>query len=195
MPAVPIIALAVSAGLAVSAVRKQKQAASEAADVSLATANYNQRLDESEAQQTDLDAQENARALRRDAAVYMSRQSAAYAASGVRVDSGSPLAVQAVTAGRFALKEAQIMSDARAREDRLRSAGAVGIDYGRSESDRYHMESSAAVMRGAASIVGSVFSAYQGGAFSNMAGTRTSNLSSGLSEPGSMGTQVIGGLR
>lgn len=177
MPIAIGVGLAVEAGLTIASTIQQKRAADSAASTATAVASYNEKLDQSEANQIDFDTQANIDAMRRDASVYMSRQSSAYAAAGVRVDSGSPLAVKAATAGKFELREQQSWSDSQAKEQRLASEGQAGIAEGAAKADQYHMEGVAAVMGGAAKVVGLAVSGYQAGVFS---GTGTTDLSSGL---------------
>jgi hypothetical protein len=104
MPVPLIVMAAVSVASTVASTIQQKKAADAAARTATQVADYNAKLDRSEAAQIDLDSLENVRALRRDAATYMSRQALAYVGSGVMANTGSPLAVRAATAGRFAQK-------------------------------------------------------------------------------------------
>lgn len=184
MPVVPIVAVAVEVGLTIAATSQQKRADDSAANTATQVAAYNARLDQSEANQVDADAIENIRSMRRDAEVYMSRQTAAYAASGVRADTGSPLAVRAITASRFEMREQQTWNDAQAREQRLASAGQAGIAEGAAKADQYHMEGVAAVMGGAAKVAGLVYGGYQSGAFDVFKSAGTTNLSAGLGGTG-----------
>lgn len=191
MPVALGIGLAVQAGLTIASTIESKRAADSAANTATQTAAYNARLDKSEADQIDADAIANIQAMRRDAETYMSRQTSAYVANGVRADTGSPLAVKAVTAGRFAMREQQTYNDAQAREQRLASAGAAGIAEGAAKADQYHMEGVAAVMGGAAKVAGLAFSAYEGGVFG---GSGTNDLSAGLKNGSPIGATDLPGI-
>lgn len=177
MPAVPIIAFAVEAGLTVASTIEQKRASDAAATTATQVATYNNKLDQSEAAQVDADSIANIQAMRRDADVYMSRQTSAYVANGVRADTGSPLAVRAITAGRFEMREQQSYNDAQAKEERLYSEGEADIAEGAAKADEYHMQGVAAVLGGAAKVAGLAFGAYESGAF---ASAGTNDLSAGL---------------
>lgn len=177
---VAVTATAASVGTTLYSINQQRKAANAAAADATAVAEYNARLDRSEEQQVALDAQENIRSLRRDAATYMSRQASAYAANGVRIDTGSPLALRAVTAGRFEQRAQQMWQDTNAKQQRLESAAQVGVAEGAAQADQYHRQGVAAVINGASKVAGQLYGAYQSGVF---LGTGTNNLSEGLVNP------------
>jgi len=176
----------VSVGLSVASTIEQKKAANKAAGTATQVANYNASLDRSEAQQIDLDTQTNIDGLRRDASTYMSRQVSSYVGAGVMANTGSPLVVQAATAGRFAMREQQMWADSQAKEQRLESAAQAGIAEGAAQADQYHMQGTAAILSGASKVASQLYGGYQGGAFSSgggtpgVVGTGTTNLSAGL---------------
>jgi hypothetical protein len=95
------------------------------ADATRAVAAYNARVAGSEAQQVALDTAANVRAMRKDARTFLSRQRSAFAGSGVRVDTGSPLAVQIATAGQLALQRAETYRQGVAREESIRAQSAA----------------------------------------------------------------------
>lgn len=180
MPVVPIATLAVTAGAAIYGAVSGKRSNDAAARTATAVAGYNAKLDRSESQQLELDSAENVRAMRKDAAVYMSRQTNAYVASGIRADTGSPLAVRAATAGRFAQREQQAQNDLVAKQQMLESKAQAGIAEGAAQSDQFHMAGIASVIGGAARLAGSINTAYQQGVF----GGGGSNTSAGLDYTG-----------
>lgn len=177
MPAVPALALIASVGSAVYSANLQRKAANAQAATATAVADYNARVDLAQSEQTDLDARANIAAMRRDASVYMSRQTAAFAAAGVRADSGSPLAVRAATAGRLAMREQQAYTDSQAKQQRLAAAAKAGRAEGQAAADGYHMQATAAVLNGAGRVASQLGGAYQSGMFS---GSATNDLSAGL---------------
>lgn len=181
-PAIPWVLGGLSAAATVVSANESRKAANKAADQSAAAANsaaaetqavanYNASVDRAEASQVALDSAENVRAMRKDASVYLSRQRAAYAGAGVRVDTGSPLKVQIATAGALALREQQAHYEANARIARLDSAAGAGIlegsrraeairTEGRAREDMYHREGTAAVLNGASRLIGVGFNQY-----------------------------------
>lgn len=177
MPIIPIASLVISAGSVIYSANLQRTAANAQAATATATADYNARVDLAQAEQTDLDARANIASMRRDASVYMSRQTAAFAAAGVRADTGSPLAVRAATAGRLAMREQQAYTDSQAKQQRLAASAKAGRAEGQAAADGYHMQATAAVLNGAGRVASQLGSAYQAGTFS---GSGTNDLSAGL---------------
>lgn len=179
MPVVPALALAASVGSTIYAANQQRTVANANAANATAVADYNARVDQAAAEQTDLDARANITSMRRDASVYMSRQTAAFANAGVRADTGSPLAVRAATAGRLAMREQQAYTDAQAKEQRFAAAGRVGQLEGQAAAEGYHGQATAAVLSGAGRVASLLGGAYQSGMFS---GSGTNDLSKTLVE-------------
>jgi hypothetical protein len=179
MPVALVVVAAVEIAATVAQTVMQKQAANAAARTATAVADYNNKVDLSQAAQIDFDAQANIAAMRRDAATYMSRQANAYAGNGIIANKGSALAVQAMTAGRFAMKEQQAWNDAQAKESYLASEGQAGIAEGQSQAEQDNLTGVADVMGGAGKVAGELGSAYAGGAF----GKGGSNTSTALSTP------------
>ena len=173
MPVVPVILVAVSVATEVAATAEQKKASDAAANTAKQTADYNNKLDLSEAAQTDIDARANIAAMRQDAAVYMSRQASSFARNGVIATTGSALAVQAATKGKFEMREQTVYNNAQAKEQMLASQGQAGIAVGAAQADQYHMEGVADVLSGASKVAGTLYSGYMGGAFGS-AGSSTS---------------------
>lgn len=177
MPVVPALALAASVGSAVYSANLQRKAANNAAANATAVADYNGRVDLAAAQQADLDARANIAAMRRDASVYMSRQTAAFAAAGIRPDTGSPLALRAATAGRLAMREQQAYTNSEAQQRRLQSAARAGRAEGAAASEGYRGQATAAVLSGAGRVASLLGQGYNAGVFT---GTGTTDLSAGL---------------
>lgn len=156
-------------------------AANSAAATTQATADYNARVDRANEEQISADSAANIDAMRRDAKVYLSRQTAAYAGAGVSVDSGSPLAVRVSTAGALALREAEVHRETNARLQGIESAAKAGVAEGQSQadairiqgqaqSDAYHRAGSAALLNGASRMLSQGAGLYQAGAFSGAGG-------------------------
>lgn len=158
-------------------------AANSAAATTQATADYNARVDRANAEQLSVDSAANIDAMRRDAKVYLSRQTAAYAGAGVSVDSGSPLAVRVATAGRLALREAEVHRQTVARMEGIESAAKAGVAeaasqadayriQGQAAADSYHRAGTTALLTGASRMLSSGYGFYQGGAFGGGANTK-----------------------
>ena len=180
MPAIPIILTAVSVATTVAATVEQKRASDSAANNAKTVAGYNAAVDREEAAQIDLDTQANIVAMRKDAASYMSRQTSAFVAAGVRADTGSALAVRAATAGQLEMKVQQRWADSQAKEQHLEASAQAGIAEGDYQANQDHMEGVAAVMGGAAKVAGTLYGAYSGGVF----GKPGSNTSTALDSMG-----------
>ena len=191
MPVVIGAALVVAAGATVYSAVEQKKAADSAAATSTAVAGYNARLDRAESEQLDLDTQANIAAMRKDAATYMSRQTSAYAASGVMANTGSPLVARAATAGALELQMQQKWTDLNAHKEMLESKAQAGVAEGQAQADQYHMQGTAAVMNGAAKVASMAASAYGAGVFGS-AGSNTSTALSGNWEGGGPSSSIGG---
>jgi hypothetical protein len=133
----------------VQASRRQAEAASQAAD-------YNAKLDQSEAQQLSLNAQANIQRQRQQDATYQSDQRAALAASGVLSDEGSPMVLQATTAGRQEQDVQTYWTSVQEKESQLYSSAAEGEYEGQEEADIYHLQGAADIFSGIGSIAGSL---------------------------------------
>lgn len=156
----PILAV-VAIGLTAASIAMQNKAARDAQRTVKNTAAYNNVVDQVKAQQIDQDANTNIRAMREEAATYISKQQGQYAAAGIIANTGSPLAVQATTAGRLELRAQHVFMDSRAREGMAYSEGAMGLRYGQSQNDQIGMQATAATLSGAAKITGQAYSGYQ----------------------------------
>lgn len=145
---------------------KQNQAAKASSQLARDTASYNAKVDRVGAQQTELDATQNAANARRDAAVYTSRQQAAYASSGV-LNTGSALAVEAETAGRLNQRILQDKLNAGREAEKMRSAATVGQLYGDAQASAINQQNNINQMKGGMSLLSTVAGAYQSGTFAS----------------------------
>lgn len=195
MPVALIAVAAVSIAATAVSTYEQKKAADTAATTATTIAGYNASLDREQAQQVDLDTDQNIDNLRQDAAVYMSRQNSAYARNGIVANTGSALAVEAATAGKFAMREQQMYNDSQAKQQMLESEAQAGIYEGEAQAEEYHDQGTADVIAGAGKVASSLYGAYTGGAGASISslfsagagagvGTGTANLSSGFGGAG-----------
>src|SRR5690348_14433594 len=137
MPVVPVMAAigtAMGATAATVAAKgysmvQQNKAAKQSAQLAKDTAGYNAKVDLADAKQIELDTTANVQAARRDAAVYSSRQQAAYAASGV-YNSGSALHVQAETAGRLEQRTLQEQLNSTQELQKRQNSARLFVIYG-----------------------------------------------------------------
>ena len=182
MPAVPIIALAASAAATGYSVITAKKASDAAAANDQATAQYNAKVDQQQAQQLNVNTQTNIEGMRRDASVYMSRQAAAYAGAGIVANTGSALAVQVATAGKFAMREQQAWADSQAQEQLLAGGAAEGVREGDAAATAANSQGIAAMINGASKLSSTLYGGYQSGVFS-FGSTGSNDLSAGLEAP------------
>lgn len=144
--AVAAVASVASAGIQYSASRKQAQAVQQ-------TAKYNASADIAQAQQIAMDTNANIQRQRLEDQAYLSKQRAAYAASGILSDTGSPMAVQATTAGRMEMDIQQYWTSAQQKEATLYSAAQEGILEGNMQAEAYHLQGAAALVQGIGNAV------------------------------------------
>jgi len=169
MPAVPIIVIAASAALTAASMAKQNSASKKAAKLATDTATYNANIDIAQANQLDLDTNANIRSARAEDKVYISRQKTAYAAAGV-LSSGSPLAVEATTVGRFEQRIQQEYSNSQLKQQQLHGAAAQGILYGEAQASAIKTQNDAAMLAGGARLLSTFAGAYNSGMFSSAGG-------------------------
>lgn len=132
--------------------RISKQQASNATKV----AQYNADVDVANAQQLSMNANANIAKQRQQDQSYLSAQRAAYAASGVLSGTGSPMTLQATTAGRMEQDIQQNWASVQEKESQLYGSAAEGIVEGQEESDVYHLQSTAAIFQGIGQIANTV---------------------------------------
>jgi hypothetical protein len=161
--AIPYIIEAVAA--AGSAV-EQKQVSARQAEAASNAADYNAKLDVSQATQLSMDANANIQKQRQEAQVYESNQRAALAASGVLSDTGSPMALQATTAGREEQNIQTYWTSVQQKESELYGSAEEGAYQGSEQADIYHLQGAADIFQGVGSITGDLgkgYQTYQGG--------------------------------
>jgi hypothetical protein len=156
--------MVVSAAATAANAMAANKAAKTAAGVDTAVGNYNSRVDEAQAQQTELDAGQNVRAIRQEEGVYLSRQKSAYASAGVLTSSGSPLAAEAHTAGAFEQRAQQEWSNSQRTAAQMRSQGQVGQLYAGAQAQADRTRGTIALINGAASVARDIGGAYSAGA-------------------------------
>lgn len=177
MPAVPILVGAsvalqgASMIMGAQASKRAQGAAGQAADLALATSQHNAAIDISQAKQLDLDTVQNIRTERAQDAVYMSRQASSYASAGV-LSSGSPLAVQATTAGRLEQGVQQAYVNSQQKQQQMYAAAKVGQLYGSAQAQAYRTEGDilrtqnlANQLTGGAHLLSTAAMGYKTGAF------------------------------
>lgn len=164
---VGVAASAVGTGVAVAGAVQQ-------ADIAKSTAEYNAKLGERAALDNDEQAREQSMRARVENKRLLSAQRAGYAASGVQVDEGTPLEVQAQTA---AILELQQMDDQKAAVRRSQSllAGAdADRAYGSAAASGYRLQAAGSLFSG---IAGASSMASKAGLF----GTKGAALKGGTS--------------
>lgn len=159
--------------------KRAQGAAGQAADLALATSQHNAAIDISQAKQLDLDTVQNIRTERAQDAVYMSRQASSYASAGV-LSSGSPLAVQATTAGRLEQGIQQAYVNSQQKQQQMYAAAKVGQLYGSAQAQAYRTEGDilrtqnlANQLTGGAHLLSTAAGGFKSGAF-NFGGGGTS---------------------
>lgn len=176
MPAAAVVVYAAYAAAAVSvaatavSMDKQHKAAKAAQKLATDTATYNANVDIAQAQQIDLDTNANIRAERAQDKVYLSRQKTAYAAAGV-LSSGSPLSVEATTAGRLEQARLNEYRSSQQKQQYLYGAAAQGVLAGQAQARAIGIQDSANMLAGGAKILSTVAGAYNSGMFSSAGGS------------------------
>lgn len=162
----PLALLVVSAAATVYGAVEANKAAKNAAAVDTASANYNAKYDEAKAVQLDLDTQANIRNERKSDAVYLSREAASDAASGVLSNTGSALDAQILNAGRMEQQIQQQWVNSNQQQQAIRSKAKVGILAGVAQASADRMRGTLALVDGGAKLAGSAYRGYESGVFS-----------------------------
>jgi len=144
----------------------QNKASKAAASVDTKTADYNAQLDNAQADQIQSDTLANIQNDRQNDAIYLSKQVASYAASGVLATTGSPLHAQITNAGKMEQQIQQKYSNAQRTQMLLHSQAAEGVYYGQAQSSADRAAGSLAMIDGGAKLAGMAFNAYNSGMFS-----------------------------
>ena len=136
LPAIPLAiaatAQAVSSGVQAFEANKNATYAAKVAD-------YNAKVDIANAQQQAMNAQANIQSQRTQGQELLSRQRAAYAASGVLSDSGSALAVQATTAARMEHDIQQYWNETQQKEAQEYTKAQLEVAQGKAQAKAYHL--------------------------------------------------------
>lgn len=156
-----IISAVVAAGSAVEA----KQVSSRQAEAASQAADYNAKVDRAQATQLTLDANQNIQRQRQQDQEYESNQRAALAASGVLSGTGSPMALQATTAGRHEQDIQTYWGSVQEKESQLYASAAEGQYEGAEQADIYHLQGAADIFQGIGTVAtdtGKAYQAYKG---------------------------------
>lgn len=159
-------AVIVGAGATVYGAVQTNKAARQAAQVDTATAQFNAQYDESLAKQLDFDTIQNVRTMRADAASYISRQHASYAAAGVLANAGSPLHAQITNAGRLEQQIQQEYVNSQQKQKSYYEQAKAGVAMGEARAYSDRVSGKLALINGAAKASSSLFGAYNAGVFS-----------------------------
>ena len=144
---IPLIMMAASAAMQASAASKQATTAAQIGD-------YNAKVDIANAEQLAKNANVNIQKQRTENQSYLSSQRAAYAASGILSGTGSPMTVQATTAGRMEEDVQQYWYSVQQKESTLYAAAQLGVYEGHEQASAYHLQGAAAIFKGIGSVAG-----------------------------------------
>jgi len=148
-------ALLVAAGAAMVGAGVSAYGQMQQAKTAAQAGEYNAKLAESEAIQTEIDSRENIRRARQDNRRFRGAQRAAMAKAGGVLGEGSPLLIEAETAGMLELGIQDQRRQAQMEAKRLRAQGAMGLWSARRESQAYKLGAAATLFSGASQAVGS----------------------------------------
>lgn len=154
--AIAVGAAAGTAAVAIQTSQQERKASNMQADAVQQAAAYNAQVDIAQARQVAMDANANIQRERLDNKAYLSKQTASYAASGILSDTGSPLAVQATTAGRMEQDIQQYWASTQQKEALLYAAAKQGVYEAGQQAEIYHLQGAIAVMNGIGRVIGSV---------------------------------------
>jgi len=137
----------------------------DAAKTTAAVGEYNAKISEADAAQLDMEARETLRRRREANTSFLSSQRSKYVASGVVADTGTPLEVQAETAGILELDALDQARQARVQAQRLRTGAVVERITGQAQARAYNTAAGVSLLQGAASAMRGGASLYNSGAF------------------------------
>lgn len=137
-----ISAIVVSTGVSVYG---QVQAASNAKKVG----EYNAKLAESQAKQTEMDAAENIRRQRLANRKALSMQMGKFAKSGVVINEGTPLELLSESAATLELEAQDYFRNSRLQQQNLRAQGAMSLATGQMQASQYQIGAAASLLQGA----------------------------------------------
>ena len=161
--AVAAIPLIISAVAAAGAAVEEKQASDRQAKAVTQAANYNAKVDIANAQQLQMNADANIQKQRQEDASYQSSQRVALAASGVLSGTGSPMELQATTAGRQEQDIQTYYASVQEKESQLYGSAQEGVYEGAEEADIYHLQGAGDIFNGIGSVANYGSKAYQAG--------------------------------
>lgn len=121
-------------------------------------ADYNAKVDIANAQQQAMNAQANIQSERLKDQEYLSHQRAAYAASGVLSDTGTPMAVQATTAARLEHGIQQYWNQVQQKEAQEYTQAQLDVMRGKQQAQAYHMQAIGDYFQAAGNIANAVMS-------------------------------------
>jgi len=121
-------------------------------------ADYNAKVDIANAQQQAMNAQANIQSERLKGEEYLSHQRAAYAASGVLSDTGTPMAVQATTAARLEHGIQQYWNQVQQKEAEEYTQAQLDVMRGKQQAQAYHMQAISDYFQAAGNIANAVMS-------------------------------------
>ena len=150
-----VAAAAGSAYMSARASSEQATAAAQAAD-------YNAKVDVANAQQQALNANANIQKQRQQDQEYQSDQRAAFAASGVLSGTGSPMEVQATTAGRQEQDIQTYWASVQEKESQLYASAEEGVYEGQEQADIYHLQGAGDIFSGIGGIDNTISKTYFG---------------------------------
>lgn len=154
-------------GLALTAASmgQQAQASREAGKLALKVGAQNRAVDDAAAAQLETNTAANLRREKEENAAYISKQQTAYAASGVLANTGSPLDVEATTAGRLEQGIQQKWIDSQVQAGNIRRQGQYGQMYMQGQADSAALQANISTMKGGAQLASQAYGAYESGAF------------------------------
>jgi hypothetical protein len=145
-----IAAIAAAVGGTAVAYEGQQQQAKTAKSVS----EYNAKVEQTQAQQDSMEAQENAHRLRVRNSSVLSSQRAAIAASGI-TEAGSPLEVLAYSAGQLELQAQDEVRAAEAHRQQLVSGASQTLLGGKAQEQAFTTAGYGTILSGVSSVASS----------------------------------------
>lgn len=139
----------------------QKQQAKTAA----AVGEYNAKVAEAEALTIDMEARENLRRRRQTNKSFLARQRARFVSSGVVEDTGTPLEVQAETAGLLEMEALDANRVARQQAEQRRAGATYSRLSGQSQAAYYGTMAGASLLAGVGGLAANAYNFKTSGAF------------------------------
>lgn len=146
LAAIAIGTAVVGTGLAVYGQVQQAKTAKEMGE-------YNAKLAEQQALQVDMDARESVRRRREQNKRFLASQTSAYAKAGVTIE-GSPLEVQAETAGILELEALDASRQAQQQQSALYGQAAYDRRVGSTQARAAYIGAGASLLSGISGVAG-----------------------------------------